>query len=86
MKIFEILSFCREILDQLDQFGIRAEDYKHLNLYTDFQAMKMHGEKVTYIVALLSEKYAVSERKVYDIIARFGKDCTESAAHNTPKR
>ena len=81
MKIFEILSFNREILDRL---GIHPDDHKHLDLYNDYRTMKARGEKVTYIVAILAERYAVSERKVYNLIARLGKDCTEHAAIPPP--
>lgn len=41
--------------------------------------MKNRGEKTTYAVAFLANKYSVSERKVYDIIKRFGKHCTLGA-------
>lgn len=40
--------------------------------------MRSNGNKMTYIVAALSEKYSVSERKVYSIIDRLGKDCKNS--------
>ena len=33
------------------------------------------GEKVSYAVAVLSEKYLVSERKVYALVKRFQSDC-----------
>ena len=33
------------------------------------------GEKVSYAVAVLSEKYSVSERKVYALVKRFQSDC-----------
>ena len=32
-------------------------------------------EKVSYAVAVLSEKYSVSERKVYALVKRFQSDC-----------
>lgn len=35
------------------------------------------GVKMTYIAAVLAEKYGVCERQVYLIIARFEKDCTD---------
>ena len=38
--------------------------------------MRKGGDKVTYIVSMLADKYNVSERKVYGLIKRFGKDCT----------
>lgn len=34
------------------------------------------GGKVSYIVAVLAERYGVSERKVYGLLKRFGSDCT----------
>jgi Mor family transcriptional regulator len=37
--------------------------------------MHRNGDKVSYIVAALSEKYAVSERKVYGLLKRFQSDC-----------
>lgn len=37
------------------------------------------GEKVTYIVTVLSERYHVSERKVYSLVKRFGQNCKVGA-------
>lgn len=34
------------------------------------------GYKVTYCVAFLSARHGVSERKVYEILGRFKKECT----------
>ena len=31
--------------------------------------------RISYAVAVLSEKYSVSERKVYDLVKRFQSDC-----------
>lgn len=85
MKIYEIIAFNREILDRIDRIGIRPGDHKHLALYSDYQTMKARNEKMTYIVAVLAERYSLSERKVYNIIAHFGKDCTERAAFPPPE-
>lgn len=41
--------------------------------------MRDTGNKMTYIVAMLSDKYDVSERQVYSIIDRLGKDCKSCA-------
>lgn len=41
--------------------------------------MYKQGEKVTYIVSRLSEKYDTSERKIYSIIKRFQTNCTIDA-------
>lgn len=41
--------------------------------------MKGRGEKTTYAVLYLANKYSICERKVYDVIKRFGKCCTLDA-------
>ena len=74
MKIIEVLKFNRELIKRLKIAGIRLEDEEFVDLYTDYTMLLEHGEKVSYIVARLSE-YAVSERKVYMLIKRFQSDC-----------
>ena len=75
MKIIEVLKFNRELINKLKIAGIRLEDEEFVDLYTDYTMLLEHGEKVSYIVARLSDKYAVSERKVYMLIKRFQSDC-----------
>ena len=75
MKIREVLKFNRELIKRLKIAGIRLEDEEFVDLYTDYTTLLDHGEKVSYIVAQLSNKYAVSERKVYMLIKRFQSDC-----------
>lgn len=75
MKIIEVLKFNRELIKKLKIAGIRLEDEEFVDLYTDYTNLLKRGEKVSYIVALLSERSAVSERKVYTLIKRFKSDC-----------
>ncbi len=79
MKIYEILNFHRELLKRLYDSGVRLEDACCIDMYADYSHMRSNGEKVSYIVAVLSEKYAMSERKVYSLIKRFQCDCVSSA-------
>lgn len=65
MKVIEILNFNRELLKRLQASGIRLEDARYIDLYSDYTRLLDQGEKVSYVVAVLSEKYSVSERKVY---------------------
>lgn len=71
MKVFELINFNRELLKKLQEAGIRLEDARYIDLYSDYVDMHRHGEKVSYIVAVPSGKYAVSERKVYGLLKRF---------------
>lgn len=77
--MFEALKFNREPLEKLIKLGIRHDDVRYIDLYSEFEAMKGRGEKTTYAVLYLAEKYSVCERKVYDVIKRFGKRCTLDA-------
>ena len=79
MKIFEIINFHREFLNRLYDTGIRLEDARYVDLYVDYSRMRVEGDKVSYIVACLAEKYAISERKVYSLIKRFKSDCNTFA-------
>lgn len=74
MKVYELLTFNRELLNGIRRAGIRPDDYKYTDLYMEYQERVGSGEKVTYIVATLAAQYGISERQVYNIIARFGKD------------
>jgi hypothetical protein len=73
MKVIEILNFNRELLTRLLESGL--EDVRYVNLYTDYFHLLRAGEKMTYIVAILAERYGISERKVYGLIKRFQSDC-----------
>lgn len=79
MKIYEILSFNRELLHRLFVVGIKADHYKYIDLYDEYRRLHEGGGKVTYIVAILADKYGVSERQVYHIISYLGKDCNDIA-------
>ena len=76
MKVFEILNFNREPLKRLKQAGIRIEDVEYIDLYNEYRVMLGGGEKVSYIVATLADRYHVSERKVYTLIKRYGRECS----------
>ena len=76
--MFEILKFNRELLDRLRMAGIRLDDARFIDLYTDYTAMLGDGCKVTYIMAVLAKKYGISERKAYSLVKRFKADCGQN--------
>lgn len=55
--------------------GIRPDDVQYIELYNEYNKLHTNGEKVSYIVATLSLRYGISERKVYGLIRRFKTDC-----------
>jgi len=75
MKVIEILKFNRELIENLSQVGIRLDDARFVSLYDDYCRMTASGDKVSYAVAVLSERYHVCERKVYSLLKRMGTEC-----------
>ena len=76
MKVFELVALNRELIERMCAAGVRLDDVRYVGLYRDYLRMKGAGGKVSYIVAVLAERYGVSERKVYGLLKRFGSDCT----------
>ncbi|MDR3141954.1 MAG: hypothetical protein LBU37_09555 [Tannerellaceae bacterium] len=79
MTFYEIVNFNKELLGRLMKIGFKPDDCRWIELYAEYGRMKFDGDKVTYIVSFLSDRYKVSERKIYAIIKRFGTDCTDRA-------
>ena len=75
MKVAEILKLGGEMLRILNNFGISTAMYQYVPLYEEYAYRRSRGEKMTSIVADLSEKYCMCERKVYKVIQALGKDC-----------
>lgn len=79
MKVIELLKLNRDLLTFCRSAGIRLDDVRYIELYNDYARLLANGEKTSYIVALMAEKYGICERKVYDLIRRFKTDCTPDA-------
>lgn len=82
MKVIELLTISGEILKVMHENGIKIDDYKYVPLYNDYVAMKAQGLKVTYIIAVLSQKYNICERKVYKVIRAMNQYCRIRALSN----
>ncbi len=76
MKIYELVNFNRELLERIHHAGIRPDDYRYADLYAEYQRLVGSGEKVTYIVSVLSTRYNVSERQVYNLLDKFNREIT----------
>lgn len=67
------------LLKRLYKAGVKFNDFQYVDLYDEYKLMKSSGYKTTYIVALLSDKYSICERKVYSLIQHLSKDCKNDA-------
>ncbi|MEZ3524767.1 MULTISPECIES: hypothetical protein [Muribaculaceae] len=79
MTVFEILKFNREMLERLGRMGVRLDDTRYIDLFSEFCDMVNSGDKVSYAVAVLADRYGVSERKVYSLLRHFRTDCSHDA-------
>lgn len=79
MKVIDVLRFNRELLEKISRAGIRLDDIRYIDLFSDYMAMKSQGEKITYIVSILAFRYSISERKVYSLIKHLQNDCNSDA-------
>ena len=75
MTVLDILNLYQTPFRWMLKSGIHIEDVNYIDLYKDYSRMIAHGDKVTYVVAVLADKYQVSERKVYTLLKRLSHDC-----------
>lgn len=79
MKVIEILKLNKELLNVFKSVGIKVEDVRYIDLYNDYKSFLESGEKVSYIVMVLADRYDISERKVYGLLKRLQMDCNLAA-------
>ena len=75
MKVIEILKLGRNFLLLLQKSCIKMGDVTYIGLYDEYREIIGRGGKSTYAVAVLSEKYGISERQVYYIVKKFATEC-----------
>ena len=75
MKVGEIVKLGKEMLELLQNSGIKVSYVKYLRMYEEYQKRMKKHEKKSYVVMCLSDKYKISERNVYNIIKLFEQDC-----------
>lgn len=79
MKVIELLKIDQKVLELLQECCIKVDDVRYVGIYDEFGRMVRGGAKVTYAVACLSERYGISERKVYYLLKKFSRDCNVCA-------
>lgn len=75
MKVVEIIRLSKGILEALQNSCIKIDDIRYLQMYDEYVSLINERHKKSYVVALLSDKYKVSERQVYYVIQKFSKEC-----------
>lgn len=75
MKVIEALKFSRDTIWNAYLLGVNGSDVKYIPLYDEYMRMLADGCKVVYTVAVLAEKYGITQRSVYSVIKRLDREC-----------
>ena len=70
MITIELIKISKTTLEALAEKGVKTKDVRHIGMYNDYEEMKHNGEKSTYIIACLADKYSTSESNVKRILKR----------------
>lgn len=71
MRIADFIRLHKEMMNLLSNYEIKMDDFKYVEMFEDYDAMVKEGNKISYIVSYLSDKYRLSEASVYRVLKRF---------------
>lgn len=74
MTTYEILRMNESLLTHLSSIGVSMNDVNNLGIYSEFMKMKKQGLKVRYIAITLADKYGISDRAIFKIVNRLGRN------------
>lgn len=57
-------------MKRLSKNDIRMEDYRHVEMLDDYKQLVDNGHKKEYVMAVLMEKYGLSESTIRRVINR----------------
>jgi hypothetical protein len=68
MRRIDLVEFNKELLQKLNEAGIRLEDYKYCDLYRDYLQLSETMKSRKTVILTLSERHHISDRQVYNIL------------------
>lgn len=71
MNVGNFIKIHSGLMKTLSELGVKIDDFKYVELFADYERMASDGNKITYIVSVLANKYKVSETNVYRVLRRF---------------
>lgn len=77
MKVVEILKLGWNFLELLQKSSVKMDDLRYVALYDEYKKIVGNGGKSTYAAVVLSQKYGISERKVYYVIKKLDAECAK---------
>ena len=74
MKAARILLIGRELLKLMSICDLKIDDWKYLDMYSEYVKSRNNKVKYSAIICELAEKYGISESSVKRIIRRFEQE------------
>ena len=68
MRIIDLVEFNRELLQRMNEAGIRLEDYKYCDLYRDYLKLSETMNTRKEVILTLAERHHISDRQIYNIL------------------
>ena len=73
MNIARFLKLSQPIIQEVFNKGVNPADIKYLPLFDKYEELVSQGNKITYVEAVISDEFKVSQRNVQNIIKRLKK-------------
>lgn len=70
LRAIDIVRFCKELLKKMSENDIRVEDYRHIDMCDEYSRLVEEGNKKEYAIAVVTEKYGVSESTLRRVLKR----------------
>ena len=68
VSLYSVLKLNLNQLKMMSDFDIPAHYYRYIPMFEDYLQMRAAGEKMAYIIAVLTERYDVSDSTVKRVI------------------
>ena len=74
MKRYDILKLNSQVLEFFLQNKISLSEVRNIKVFEDFVDLCNHGNNVEYSADIVSKRYGITQRSVYNIARRMRSD------------
>ena len=68
MKAYELLNINESLLKVMESLSLAITDVKYIPVIKEYLKLMGEGNKKTYVVQVLSDKYDIAERTMYRVL------------------
>lgn len=74
MKAYELLNINESLLKVMESLSLAISDVKYVPVIKEYIRLMGEGNKKTYVVQVLSDKYDIAERTLYRVVEKMMGD------------